>query len=227
MVVEQTRELSERYGRLSRSQFESIFAIGNIIEARDAYTRGHTERVTLIAVALAERLGWDEERIRALAIGSPLHDIGKIGVSDSILKKEGPLTFREFEQMKYHPEIGYRMVENSRLASVAVGCILYHHERFDGEGYPFGLKGEDIPEEGRLMTICDSFDAMTSDRVYRPALPLERAVGIMQEGSGIQFDPHMASLFLQMIEKGSFDSVLVREEIREEFERLVTRMTEV
>jgi putative two-component system response regulator len=215
MVVEQTRELSERYGRLSRSQFESIFAIGNIIEARDAYTRGHTERVTLIAVALAERLGWDEERI------------GKIGVSDSILKKEGPLTFREFEQMKYHPEIGYRMVENSRLASVAVGCILYHHERFDGEGYPFGLKGEDIPEEGRLMTICDSFDAMTSDRVYRPALPLERAVGIMQEGSGIQFDPHMASLFLQMIEKGSFDSVLVREEIREEFERLVTRMTEV
>jgi HD-GYP domain-containing protein (c-di-GMP phosphodiesterase class II) len=129
--------------------------------------------------------------------------------------------------MKAHPEIGYEMVRNCSLHQISVGCILFHQERFDGEGYPFGLKGEDIPEEGRLMAVCDAFDAMTSNRVYRPALPLPRAMEIMQECSGTQFDPYIVSLFLQMIEKGSFDSVLVHAEIREEFERLVSRMTEV
>ncbi|HUX06404.1 MAG TPA: HD domain-containing phosphohydrolase [Acidobacteriota bacterium] len=227
MVVDQTRELVDRYGRLSRSQFESIFAIGNIIEARDTYTRGHTERVTLFSVALAESCGWPEHRIRDLAIGSPLHDIGKIGVPDKILKKKGPLNFKEFELMKLHPEIGYEMVEHSDLPSVAVGCILFHQERYDGKGYPFGLKGEDIPEEGRLMTVCDAFDAMTSDRVYRPAMPVDRAMDIVREYSGTQFDPHMAEQFLKLIEAGAFDPLLYLKEIREEFERLVTRMTEI
>ncbi len=227
MVVDQTRELVDRYGRLSRSQFESIFAIGNIIEARDAYTRGHTERVTLFSVALAERYGWPENRIRELAIGSPLHDIGKIGVPDGILKKKGPLNFNEFEHMKLHPEIGYEMVKNSDLPSVSVGCILFHQERYDGKGYPFGLKGEDIPEEGRLMTVCDAFDAMTSDRVYRPTMPVERAMDIVREYAGTQFDPHMAEQFLQLIDAGAFDRLLYLEEIREEFEQLVARMTEI
>ena len=227
MVVEQTRELTERFGRLSRSQFESIFAIGNIIEARDAYTRGHTERVTYFAVALAESIGWPENKIRDLSIGSPLHDIGKIGVPDRILKKQSGLDFAEFELMKNHPEIGYRMVRGCDLSPLSVGCIIFHHERFDGRGYPFGLAADDIPEEGRLMAIADAFDAMTSDRIYRPAMPFEKAVGIVRECTGSQFDPKMSDAFLRLIDSGSLDPVLQRGEIKEEFEGLVTRMTEV
>jgi len=226
LVVEQTRELSDRCNKLRRSQFESIFAIGNIIEARDAYTRGHTERVTYFAVALAERCGWPEERIRDLSVGSPLHDIGKIGVPDSVLKKEGPLDFHEMEMMKQHPEIGYQMVRGSDFASTSVGCIIFHHERFDGGGYPFGLRGADIPQEGRLMAICDAFDAMTSDRVYRPAMPVDKAISVLRECAGTHFDPEMTDAFLEQIESGKLDPVLTRKEIREEFAHLVTRFTE-
>ena len=227
MVEEKTRELLARHTRLSRSQMEGIFAIGNIIEARDAYTRGHTERVTYFAVALAERLGWPEESIKELGVGSPLHDIGKIGVPDYILNKVGKLTFQEFDVMKRHPEIGYSMVRGCNLTPVAIGCIIYHQERFDGSGYPFGLSGGDIPEEGRLMAVCDAFDAMTSTRIYRPALTLEKTLGILRDNSGTQFDPRMANAFLELVDSGVLDSAISRSDFRSEFEGLVARLTAV
>jgi response regulator RpfG family c-di-GMP phosphodiesterase len=225
MVDEQIRELRERHQRLSRSQMESIFAISNIIEARDAYTRGHTERVTYFAVTMAERLGWSEERIRELGIGAPLHDIGKIGVPNTILNKKGPFTFTEFEIMKRHPEIGYQMVRGSGFSKSVMACILYHQERFDGGGYPYGLAGYDIPEEGRLMAACDAFDAMTSDRIYRPAMPVEKAIRIMREESGSHFDPEIAAVFCGLFEKGVFDAVLGGRDVKMEFEKLVSRLT--
>lgn len=227
MVAEQTEQLVERHKKLCRSQLESIFAIGNIIEARDAYTRGHTERVTVFAVALAEKMGWSEQLIRELGVGSPLHDIGKIGVPDSILKKKGRLTFQEMEMMKLHPEIGYEMVKGSEMAPGTVEAIIFHHERYGGGGYPFGLEGKNIPETGRLMAICDAFDAMTSDRVYRPALPLETAIGEMKKESGSQFDPEMTTAFLELIKEGTLDATIIRRGMKREFEKLISRLTAV
>lgn len=224
MVEEKTRQLMSHQRELSYSQVLNIFAIGNIIEARDVYTRGHTERVTYFAVELAERLGWRENQIVDLGIGSPLHDIGKIGVPDEILKKQGPLTFREFEIMKKHPEIGYRMVRGTDLAPLTVGCIIYHQERFDGRGYPFGLAGENIPPEGRLMAVCDAFDAMTSTRVYRPALPVEKALQIIRENMGAQFDPEMGRAFLELVDKGAFDGIISETAIKADFEALISRL---
>ena len=227
MVQDQTQRLQERHQKLCRSQMESIFAIGNIVEARDTYTRGHTERVTFFAIALAERLGWSEAGIRELGIGSPLHDIGKIGIPNRVLNKQGTFTFEEFEIMKKHPEVGYGMVRGSGFSHGTVACILYHHERFDGNGYPFGLGGKDIPKEGRLMAACDAFDAMTSDRVYRPAMPVEKAADILHQEAGHQFDPEIVSEFAGLLEGGAFDAVLRNHDIKAEFEQLITRLTSI
>lgn len=226
LVEERTHELVRRQLELRTSQLENIFAIGNIIEARDTYTRGHTERVTLYAVSVAEKLGWENERIRNLGIGSPLHDIGKIGVADAILKKQGPLDFSEYERMKDHPAIGYEMVRGIDLAPGTVACILYHHERFDGKGYPFGIKGADIPAEGRIMAICDAFDAMTSTRIYRPAMTVEKALDIVCSNSGSQFDPDYADVFKELVESHAIDSLLYEADISEEFGDLLERLME-
>jgi putative two-component system response regulator len=226
MIYDQTQKMLIKQRELRYSQIENIFAIGNIIEARDVYTRGHTERVTLFAVAMAEALGWSKQRIRELGIGSPLHDIGKIGIPDKILKKDGKLTFEEYENMKEHPQIGYEMIRLADFPKGSINSILYHHERYDGKGYPFGLAAEDIPEEGRVMAVCDAFDAMTSTRVYRPAMPVEKAVSILREGAGGQWDPACVELFLTMLEEGHFEFLDSDVNTHEMYYQLVIRLTD-
>jgi putative nucleotidyltransferase with HDIG domain len=170
------------------------------IEARDPYTRGHSARVTALAEAVALRLGWSEERIASLRVGGPLHDIGKLAVSDTVLSKEGRLDEDEYAQIQEHPKIGAKILLRIVSLREAIPYVLYHHERWDGNGYPSGKAGEEIPIEARVLAIADAFDAMTSDRPYRPALTREEALAEVERCSGTQFDPQIARVFLEVFD---------------------------
>ena len=168
------------------------------IEARDPYTRGHSARVTALAEAVARRLGWSEQRLASLRIGGPLHDIGKLAVSDEVLRKEGRLDEGELAQIREHPKIGARILLRMAALREAIPYVLYHHERWDGHGYPSGKAGEEIPVEARVLAIADAFDAMTSDRPYRRALTRAEALAEVERCSGTQFDPAIAHIFLEL-----------------------------
>jgi putative nucleotidyltransferase with HDIG domain len=168
------------------------------IEARDPYTRGHSSRVTDMAEAVARALGWSEERIASLRVGGPLHDIGKLAVSDEVLCKEGRLDDDELAQIREHPKIGAKLLLRVTALREAIPYVLYHHERWDGTGYPSGKRGEEIPVEARVLAIADAFDAMTSDRPYRNALSREDALAEVERCAGTQFDPMIARVFLEV-----------------------------
>jgi putative nucleotidyltransferase with HDIG domain len=168
------------------------------IEARDPYTRGHSSRVTDLAEAVARQLGWSEERIASLRVGGPLHDIGKLAVSDEVLCKEGRLDDDELAQIREHPKIGAKLLLRVTALREAIPYVLYHHERWDGTGYPSGKAGEEIPVEARVLAIADAFDAMTSDRPYRSALTREEALAEVERCAGTQFDPKIAHVFLEV-----------------------------
>ena len=166
------------------------------IEARDPYTRGHSARVTALAEAVARQLGWSDERLASLRVGGPLHDIGKLAVSDEVLRKEGRLDDGELAQIREHPKIGARMLLRMAALRDAIPYVLYHHERWDGHGYPSGKSGEEIPIEARVLAVADAFDAMTSDRPYRRALSRADALAEVERCAGTQFDPEIARVFL-------------------------------
>jgi putative nucleotidyltransferase with HDIG domain len=166
------------------------------IEARDPYTRGHSARVTALAEAVARQLGWSDERLASLRVGGPLHDIGKLAVSDEVLRKEGRLNDGELAQIREHPKIGARMLLRMAALREAIPYVLYHHERWDGHGYPSGKAGEEIPIEARVLAVADAFDAMTSDRPYRRALSRADALAEVERCAGTQFDPEIARVFL-------------------------------
>jgi putative nucleotidyltransferase with HDIG domain len=168
------------------------------IEARDPYTRGHSARVTALAEEVALRLGWSEQRLASLRIGGPLHDIGKLAVSDEVLRKEGRLDDGELAQIREHPKIGARILLRMAALREAIPYVLYHHERWDGDGYPSGKAGEEIPIEARVLAIADAFDAMTSDRPYRRALSRGEALAEVERCAGTQFDPDLARVFLEL-----------------------------
>jgi putative nucleotidyltransferase with HDIG domain len=168
------------------------------IEARDPYRRGHSSRVTDLAEAVARALGWSEERIASLRVGGPLHDIGKLAVSDEVLCKEGRLDDDELAQIREHPKIGAKLLLRVTTLREAIPYVLYHHERWDGTGYPSGKRGEEIPVEARVLAIADAFDAMTSDRPYRNALSREEALAEVERCAGTQFDPKIARVFLEV-----------------------------
>jgi putative nucleotidyltransferase with HDIG domain len=168
------------------------------IEARDPYTRGHSARVTALAEELARRLGWSEERLEGLRVGGWLHDIGKLGVSDEVLQKEGRLDERELAQIREHPRLGVKLLLRTAALRQAIPYVLYHHERWDGTGYPSGKAGEEIPLEARVLAVADAFDAMTSDRPYRRALTRREALAEVERCSGTQFDPRIVELFLDV-----------------------------
>jgi putative nucleotidyltransferase with HDIG domain len=168
------------------------------IEARDPHTLGHSARVTALAEAVALRLGWSEERIASLRVGGPLHDIGKLAVSDAVLSKEGQLDDDEYAQIQEHPRVGAKILLRIAALREAIPYVLYHHERWDGSGYPSGKSGEEIPIEARVLAIADAFDAMTSDRPYRRALTREEALGEVDRCAGTQFDPRIAEVFLAL-----------------------------
>jgi putative nucleotidyltransferase with HDIG domain len=172
--------------------------LSGAIEARDSYTRGHSARVTQLAETVARRLGWSEERLASLRVGGPLHDIGKLGVSDDVLSKEGRLDEDEFAQIREHPKIGAKILLRVAAFREALPYVLYHHERWDGKGYPSGRAGDEIPVEARVLAIADAFDAMTSDRPYRRALTRAQALAEVERCAGTQFDPEIARIFLEV-----------------------------
>ena len=187
------------YEELESYYLQTVRALSKAIEAKDVYTRGHSERVTIFALELARELGYSEEKLRNLELAGILHDIGKIGVPVHILTKPGKLTDIEFDQMKRHPVIGEEIIKDIKFLESCRAIIRNHHERMDGRGYPDGTKGSEIPEEVRIMTIADAFDAMTSDRPYRAALPVEEAVRRLKLDSGTQFDKNLVEIFVNNV----------------------------
>ena len=182
----------------------ALLALSKAIEDRDPYTRGHSARVGWMAYAVGVRLGCDERRLALLRLGGALHDVGKLAVSEAVLNKPGPLTLEEIAEVRAHPEVGARLVALDRSLRPAFAGVLYHHERWDGAGYPMGTAGTEIPFEARVLAVADSFDAMTSDRAYRAALPPDRAASEVDSCSGSQFDPDVALAFLEAWESGAF-----------------------
>ena len=184
-----------------------LMDLARAIESRDPYSSGHAARVTAIAEVLAARMGWDEEQIDVLRIGAALHDIGKLAVPDTVLRKPGPLNESELDHVRGHPEEGARMLGLVGTLRSAVPCVLHHHERWDGHGYPTGSAGDEIPAAARVLAVADAFDAMTSDRPYRPALSQGQAVAELERCSGSQFDPDVVAVFAEAWRQGAFEPV--------------------
>jgi HD-GYP domain-containing protein (c-di-GMP phosphodiesterase class II) len=179
-----------------------LLALSKAVEARDPYASGHAARVTEIADAIAAQLGWDAERRLVLGLGGTLHDIGKLGVPEELLCKPGPLTHAERRELQRHPRTGAAIVWGTASLRAAVPGVLFHHERWDGGGYPSGRAGSEIPAEARVLAVADAFDAMTSDRPYRPALPAADALEEIERCAGSQFDPEVALAFLEVWDVG-------------------------
>ena len=178
---------------------ETIEALVSALEARDPYTEAHAGRIRDISMAMSTALKLHLDDRQAVKLGSILHDVGKIGVSDSILLKDGPLNDEEWRLMRAHPLIGERMLGGIDFLRPALPIIRHHHERWDGMGYPDGLLGDEIPIGARIVSVCDAFDAMTSDRPYRKALPVEVACGEIVKHAGLQFDPECAHLLVDVV----------------------------
>jgi putative nucleotidyltransferase with HDIG domain len=185
-LLSENREL---IASMQRAYLSTITSLARTVEAKDPYTSGHTERVADIALVLAAELGFDEDRLPAINVGAIIHDIGKIGVPDSILLKPGPLDPDEFAEMRRHPEMSSYILAELDLPIEVKQMVRSHHERYDGHGYPDGLAGENIPLAARILTVADALDAMTSDRPYRKALPLSVALAEIRDKCGDQFCP--------------------------------------
>lgn len=197
-LVEKNKELTEFYEKIQSSYFNTVMALANSIEAKDAYTRGHCQRVMEISCEIAKRMGYCEDQIQDLRYASVLHDIGKIGIPAYILRKQSKLTEEEYEEIRKHPLISFSILKDVNFLENASKAILQHHERYDGRGYPNGLRGGEICEYARIMNIADAFDAMTSDRPYRKAMTMEIALAEIKTGKGSQFDPEVADIFIEM-----------------------------
>lgn len=182
----------------------ALLALSEAVENCDPYTRGHSARVARMAYEIGLRLDCDETELTLLRLGGALHDVGKLGVRDEVLNKPGPLTEDELVEVRAHPEIGARMVSLDRALRPALPAVLYHHERWDGAGYPSGRAGSAIPLVARILGVVDSYDAMTSDRPYRRARPAARAAEEVDRCAGTQFDPEIAQAFLGVWESGVF-----------------------
>ena len=192
----------------------TIRALSASIDAKDRYTQGHSERVSLMGFRLALAFGMSPEEAERVRIAGLVHDVGKIGVPEAVLRKPGRLTDKEFDQIKRHPVIGHTILKDiGQLADVLPG-VLYHHERWDGRGYPEGLAGENIPFMGRVLAVADAFDAMSSNRSYRSALPREKVIREIGDGAGTQFDPDLARVFVTL-DLSEYDAMVARHETRE------------
>jgi ribonuclease P protein subunit RPR2 len=195
-------ELERVLESLQESYLATMTSLAQVIEAKDQTTRGHLDRTRAYGLALARRVDESLLASPALGCGFFLHDIGKVGVPEHILCKEGPLSREEWAVMRRHPVMGAQIVQPISFLQDAVGLIRHHHERFDGTGYPDRLRGDDIPLPARIFSVADSFDAMTSDRPYRGAIGVERAIAELEAGAGSQFDPEVVRVFVDMIDGG-------------------------
>src|SRR5919202_2529714 len=182
-----------------------FLALAEALQARDAFSGAHSLRVASLASTVGERLGWEEARLARLRIGALLHDIGKLAVPTRILRKPGPLTKRELERIHYHPVAGARLVQTLAPARATLACALYHHERWDGAGYPLGRSGGRIPPEARLLPVVDAFHAMNFGRPFRPPPPVEAALTELDRCSGTQFEPAVVRAFFDACDAGDVD----------------------
>jgi putative two-component system response regulator len=202
----------QRFRQLQLAQLENAYhaaltALANGIEVRDRYTRGHVERVTAYSLAIAGQMGWNSMRLDALRYGAILHDIGKIFISEEILTKPGSLDPHERHLMTHHPGSGAEMIKHIPYLAVAIPVIHAHHERWDGAGYPEGLRGEAIPLEARIVAIADSFDAITTDRPYHRAASLEEGCAEIERCRGTIYDPSIVDLFNQAYQSGQIHAI--------------------
>ncbi|MDA8382529.1 MAG: HD domain-containing protein [Betaproteobacteria bacterium] len=186
----------------------SLYVLASLVEARDPYTGGHLWRVAQFSRLLAAKHGLPDTDVARIAIGGFLHDLGKVGVPDAILNKPGRLTDDEYALVKTHPEIGSRLLAQHPLADLARAAVMSHHETPDGNGYPHGLSGLSIPIDARIVGICDAFDAMTSTRPYRRGMPIAKALGIIKDNLGTQFDTTLGMLFLELGGAGMLASIV-------------------
>ena len=193
---------------LRQAYQDTLIVLANAIELRDHYTVGHTWRVTNFSIEVCKELGWSPEKLKEVQMGGVLHDVGKIAVDDAVLRKPDKLTDEEYEKIKVHPERGAQLLQDVEFLHPLIPYCLYHHERYDGKGYPYGLKGEEIPIEGRAVAVADTFDALTSNRPYRKGFDPEKAMSIIREGKGTQFDPVCVDALVRAYEKGNIDRIL-------------------
>ncbi len=206
-------ELSETYERLEKAYLDSIQTLRYTVEAKDPYTRGHSDRVAEYSVLIGEKLGLSEEDLKTLRVGGLFHDIGKIGIPDSILLKESRLTDDEYSEIKNHPSIGAHILCNAEVFKDIIPIVKHHHERYDGRGYPGRLQGEDIPYFARIAAVADAFDAMTSKRTYRDSLDISVVRSEIEKNLGTQFDPKLGRIFIDIIDS-EYDKI---KEIQEKY----------
>jgi putative two-component system response regulator len=199
-------ELSDTYVKLEHAYLDSIQTLRYTVEAKDTYTRGHSDRVSEFSVLIGRHLNLPDADIDTLRIGGLFHDIGKIGVPDSILQKEAKLTDDEYSQIKQHPNIGIHILSHAKIFQNILPIVEHHHEKYDGSGYPGRLAGQNIPYLARITSIADSFDAMNSRRSYRDSLPMDVIIGEFKRCKGTQFDPEITEAFLDILEN-HFDEI--------------------
>ena len=198
-------ELMKYVQKVKEDHFALTTALANALDSRDRYTLHHSENVAKYAVQIAEKMHFSKETCEIIRKGALLHDIGKIGIPEHILGKEGKLTTEEFETIKSHPKLGHNMIKHIGDFSEngVLDIVLHHHERYDGKGYPAGLKGKEIPLFARIVGIADTFDAMTTKRVYRDEFDINYALNEIRKNKGTQFDPEIADVFLSLFEEKS------------------------
>jgi putative nucleotidyltransferase with HDIG domain len=194
----QAREIIAAYEELEATYDQTLKALMSALDARDRETEGHSMRVSKLACLLGEKIGLNSDQLKALERGALLHDIGKIGISDSILHKPGKLTDDEWKIMRLHPDIGARIVERIPFLQECMYVVRYHHERWDGSGYPLGITGNDIPIHARIFAVVDVFDALTSNRVYRKRSSPDEAIQYLREESGRLFDGEIVEALSQL-----------------------------
>lgn len=188
--------VQKRTLQLEEAIFSSLLLLTSTIEAKDPYTKGHSNRVRLISMDIAKKMNLSKKDLSILEYGSMLHDIGKIGIKDDVLLKKGALNDEEFEIIKSHPSIGAKIIANISFYKPMIPCVKHHHEKYNGRGYPDGLKGEEIQLLPRIIAVADTYDAMTSTRPYRNALPKEKALSILKEIAGTQLDKEIVDIFI-------------------------------
>jgi HD-GYP domain-containing protein (c-di-GMP phosphodiesterase class II) len=210
--IREIRELSEFYNRaaasvrasgenLQKAYFEFVRSLANALDARDPYTAGHSRRVSQLSCAIAKAMGETSENIERIRTGALLHDIGKIGIADAVLQKPGRLTEEEFALIKQHPVIGRRILEDVQGFAPHLSAVELHHENWDGSGYPRGQSRTETPLDARIIHVADAYDAMTSNRSYRLGMSHEKAISILVEYAGTQFDPHIVDVFVNLPDK--------------------------
>jgi putative nucleotidyltransferase with HDIG domain len=184
---------------MKKSFMTSILSLASALEAKDPYTRGHSNRVAIYSTIIARRIGIDEERVELIRQMALMHDIGKIGISDSIINKKGKLTEEEFNTIKRHPLVSIQIIQPLMTYHTDINLVKSHHERYDGCGYPDELTGEEIPIEARILAVADSFDAMTSNRPYRAAMSRKTAIEEIKRNRGRQFCPEVVGVFMSTV----------------------------